>query len=236
MSGKWWSAPQVVLFDLDGTLVDSFPGIASALQHVVAEMGLNTVEDADLKPLIGPPIQVGLQRQFGLSGPRLEGGIRLFREHYRAHGLLRFSKYQGVEQMLLDLRSRGFSLCIATSKLRAFAVAIVEHAGWADLFDVLGGAEPDGTTYCKKDVIEWTMIHLPSEACVVAMVGDRADDITASREIGLRGIGVTWGYGSVTELDEAGATITVESPDQLFATLTELAGVPQRRAGEAQSH
>lgn len=219
MSDRGWLDPRAVLFDLDGTLVDSFSGIASAYHHVAAEMGLCSVEDADLRPLIGPPIQVGLQQHFGLTGARLEEGIRVFREHYRANGLFRFSKYPGVEPMLLELRSQGFELCIATSKLRTMAEAIVEHARWADLFDVVGGAEPDGTRHLKRDVIEWTMTQVPSESRIVAMVGDRADDIAASRDLGLPGIGVAWGYGSITELDVAGAALTVESPDQLLAAL-----------------
>jgi phosphoglycolate phosphatase len=211
-----------VLFDLDGTLVDSLPGIVSAYQHVSAEMQLGAIESADVRPLIGPPIQVGLQRHFGLSGSQLDESVRIFREHYAAYGVLRFSKYAGIEPMLLELRARGVELCIATSKLRTMAVAIVEHAGWIDLFDLVGGAEADGTRHHKKDVIEWTMARIQSGTRALAMVGDRADDILASRDLDLIGIGVTWGYGSVTELVDAGATTTVGSPDQLLETLTAL--------------
>src|SRR5579862_4772305 len=108
----------VVLFDLDGTLVDTFPGIASAYRHVVSQMGLPEMDDTDLKLLIGPPIQEGLHRYLGLSGERLEDGIRIFREHYGTQGLVRFSKYPGIEEMLHALRDDGFDLSIATSKLR----------------------------------------------------------------------------------------------------------------------
>jgi phosphoglycolate phosphatase len=219
MLGEWGMGSRTVLFDLDGTLVDTFPGIASAYQHVLAELGLDPVEDADLRSLIGPPLQVGLQQHFGLSGQRLEQGIHIFREHYGANGLFRFSKYPGVEPMLLKLHAQRFELCIATSKLQSLAMQIVEHAGWSDLFSLVAGADHDGTRQLKKDVIEWTMTHVPGWAPVVAMVGDRSDDIVASRELGLQGIGVAWGYGSVPELTEAGAAVTVESPDQLFLTL-----------------
>ena len=99
---------------------------------------------------------------------------------------------------------------------------VIEHAGWTGLFELVAGAKPDGTRHLKKDVIEWTMAQITPSACVVAMVGDRAADIVAGHELGLSGIGVAWGYGSITELREAGATTTADSPDQLLAILRAL--------------
>ena len=215
-------ASRAVLFDLDGTLVDSFPGIAMAYSHVTAQMGLVGINEADLRQLIGPPIQVALHQQFGLNGDRLEEATRIFREHYGAHGLFRFSKYEGVEAMLLGLRDHGFDLYVATSKLRTMAIEILRHAGWIDLFKVVGGAELDGSRYKKKDVIEWTLAQVIDGGHVVAMIGDRAADIIGGRETGLRGIGVTWGYGSARELDEAGAVFTADTPEQLLSVLLRL--------------
>ncbi len=187
---------RAVLFDLDGTLIDSFPGIADAYHHLLKQLGLDEVDDADLRQLIGPPIQQALRGHFGLSGSRLDEGVRIFREHYATKGLFRFSKYPGIDELLLDLTSQGFELYIATSKLRTMAVDIVKHAGWGDLFSAVGGAEPDGSRHLKKDVIEWTITQVNDGTRVVAMVGDRADDIVCGRELGLCGVGVTWGYGS----------------------------------------
>lgn len=214
------SHSHVVLFDLDGTLVDSFPGISDAYHHVRAELGLPPVDDAQMRPLIGPPIQVGLERHFGLTGTRLEEGVRIFRAHYADSGWFRFSKYPGVDPMLLELHARGLRLGIATSKLRAMAAAIIERAGWSDLFELVEGAESDGSRYLKRDVIECAISCLPPTSHVVAMVGDRAEDMVASRELGLRAIGVTWGYGSALELRRSDASLTVDSPDQLLEELT----------------
>jgi len=216
------SPARAVLFDLDGTLVDSFPGIASAYHHVLLELGLGDIDDADLKQLIGPPIQEALERFFGLSGERLEKGVGIFREHYGREGLLRFSKYPGIDEMLVALRDREFDLYIATSKLRTMAIDVIDHAGWTDLFMIVGGAELDGTRHLKRDVLSWTMTHITNGTQAVAMVGDRAADIVCGRELGLQGIGVTWGYGSVTELTEAGATVIADSPKQLLSTLTSI--------------
>jgi phosphoglycolate phosphatase len=212
----------MVFFDLDGTLVDSLPGITSAYHHVRSELRLGGTDEADLRPLIGPPIQVGLQQHFGLTGPQLQRGVRIFREHYATYGVFRFSKYPGVERMLSELQNQGIGMSIATSKLRTMAVALVDHAGWTGLFEIVGGSEPDGTRHHKRDVISWTMTQVPIGARVVAMVGDRGDDMAASFELGLRGVGVTWGYGSTNELEDAGATLIVDSPAQLLAMLCDL--------------
>ncbi len=213
---------RAVLFDLDGTLVDSFPGIASAYHYVQLELGLGDMDDADLKQLIGPPIRESLERFFGLSGDRLEQGVRIFREHYGREGLLRFSKYPGIDEMLVALRDHDFDLYIATSKLRTMAIKVIDHAGWSDLFTTVGGAELDGTRHMKRDVLTWTMTQITDGTQAVAMVGDRAADIVCGRELGLQGIGVNWGYGSVTELTEAGAMVIADSPKQLLSTLTSI--------------
>ncbi len=211
---------RAVLFDLDGTLVDSFPGIAAAYHATLEELGLGDRDDAEIAAFIGPPIQVVLAEHFGLRGTRLDQGVQFFRRHYGGSGLLRFSAYPGVDTMLGALRDEGLRLCIATSKLRSMALEVVGHAGWADTFDVVGGAHPGGTPSRKREVIEWTLGHLPPGTEVTAMVGDRADDIVGGRDLGVPGIGVTWGYGSADELVAAGAVAVVDSPHDLVTCLT----------------
>jgi phosphoglycolate phosphatase len=113
-------------------------------------------------------------------------------------------------------------LHIATSKLRSMAVQVVEHAGWSDLFAVVGGSESDGSRYLKRDIIEWTLAQLTDQARPIAMVGDRAGDIAGGLAVGLPGIGVTWGYGSLPELTDAGAAAIAESPRELIGLLKAL--------------
>jgi phosphoglycolate phosphatase len=221
--------PGAVLFDLDGTLVDSFPGIAAAYHHMLVEMDLGDLDDDELRPLIGPPVQAVLEERFGLSGERLNEGVRSFRHHYGSEGLFRFSAYPGIDLLLRQLRDLGFDLRVATSKMRSMAVEIVQHAGWTDLFTVIGGAEPIGGFHRKRDVIEWTLDRAPRGVQGIAMVGDRGVDLVAGRQFGLAGIGVTWGYGSTRELVEAGAIETADSAAELFTALTRLA--PLKGAG-----
>jgi phosphoglycolate phosphatase len=210
---------RAVLFDLDGTLIDSFPGIAAAYHQVLNQLDLGDMDDADLMQFIGPPIREVLEKRFLLTGHRLTEGIRIFRQHYGTHGLLQFTKYDDVDDMLETLQSAGLDLYIATSKLTTMAVDVIESAGWTERFKIVGGAEPGDTRYLKKDVIKWTMGQVPSGTAVIAMVGDRDVDITAARSLGLTGIGVTWGYGEASELDRAGAIAIANSTKELLGYL-----------------
>jgi phosphoglycolate phosphatase len=124
--------------------------------------------------------------------------------------------------MIEALRHAHFSLCIATSKLATMAAAIVDHAGWADEFTIIGGALPDGTRHLKTDVVNWTVDQL-SDATAMAMVGDRAADMVGGAGAGLPGIGVSWGYGDKDELTRAGARTIADSPAQLVDVVLQIA-------------
>jgi phosphoglycolate phosphatase len=222
-------ATRAVLFDLDGTLIDSFPGIASAYHHLLTQLDLGDLDDASIKAFVGPPIQEVLHDRFGLSGDRLREGVDTFRAHYGSEGLYRFTTYAGIDDMLLAVRDAGYEMAIATSKLTSMARDVVAAAGWSDLFTTIGGALPDGTRHLKVDVIEWTLAQLTPGLPVAAMVGDRGTDISSGRTVGLTGIGVSWGYGHVDELTAAGAAIIVESPDAVLLSLEQLSHRPASR-------
>jgi phosphoglycolate phosphatase len=207
---------RALLLDLDGTLIDSFPGIARAYRHVLNEMDLGDMEDSAIKQFIGPPIQEVLERQFQLSGPRLAKGITIFRSHYGSEGLFDFTIYPGINEMIGSLTRADFTLCIATSKLTHMANEILERAGWSEDFLIVGGALPDGTRHLKTDVVGWTIGQLSPSQSAVAMVGDRAADISGGNAHGLAGIGVGWGYGETDELAQAGATAIADTPEQLI--------------------
>jgi phosphoglycolate phosphatase len=210
------TVPRALLFDLDGTLVDSLPGIARAYHVVLQALDLGDRSDAAISEFIGPPIQEVLRDVFGLEGEELEEGVRIFRAEYGQHGLLDFTKYPEIDTMLSRLTEAGFLLYIATSKLRSMATTVIEGAGWSGLFREIGGAEADGSRFLKADIIEWVMARVPADTEVRAMIGDRAPDMSGGRALGLPTIGVTWGYGSDDELRHAGAAELVHSPAELL--------------------
>ena|SRR5579872_3820621 len=208
-----------VLFDLDGTLIDSLPGIASSYHHLFSELRMPAMSDGDIRALVGQNISVVLSNQFGLSGERLDRGVDLFRQHYASEGLYKFAKFDGIDEALENLRSDSVTLCIATSKLQHMAEDVVLRAGWSRTFAVVAGAERDGSRIHKRDIIAWSLGKLPKENRAVAMIGDRGTDIEGGRQMGLIGVGVTWGYGDRQELVSAGASAIVDSPDELLGLL-----------------
>jgi phosphoglycolate phosphatase len=211
-----------VVFDLDGTLVDSLPGIAEAYRHVFNQLGIEPIPEAEIRQLVGPPIQVVLQERLGLSGSALDEGVKIFRSHYGTQGLSNFSIYNGIDELLAHLSEAGVVLYIATSKLQTMAIEVVAHAGWTHRFAQIGGATLDGSLHLKADVLRWTVSRMEWDIEPRFMVGDRAADIHGGREVGLQSVGVTWGYGDIDELEAAGADAIVDSPFELESLLVEV--------------
>jgi phosphoglycolate phosphatase len=211
---------QAVLFDLDGTLIDPFVGIASAYHAMANDLGIADIPDETIRRVIGPPVQEALVL-LGLPEDRLAEGVESFRRHYGSKGLHLFSAIPDIDAILSDLAS-DHVLCVATSKPRPFAIAILEEAGWAPIFSVVRGPSLDGRGRFKQDVIRGVLDELGPDAKPVAMVGDRAEDMSASAGLGITAIGVTWGFGSLDELVDAGASSVVDAPSQLAGLIRKL--------------
>jgi phosphoglycolate phosphatase len=205
-----------VLFDLDGTLVDSEPGIVSSWRHTISTLGLPEHSDAELRALIGPPLldlsvamtdDVALQRSI----------VSTYLAHYDSIGLLEATVYAGIEPLLDALHQQEHTLAVATSKSESIARQMLETFGLAHHFAFIGGALRDGTRHHKHDVIEHVLGSLDEGPMM--MVGDRLHDVRGARVHGIDCIGVLWGYGSEAELLGAGAVAVVERPDELPALL-----------------
>jgi phosphoglycolate phosphatase len=202
----------VVLFDLDGTLSESEPGICGTLKLAIASVGLPVPSDEALRSLIGPPFAVGLP-DVGVPVELVDDVTVAYREIYEHTGLYETCLYDGVTEMLDELSDLGCTMCVATSKPESSAVRVVEHIGLADCFKLIGAASDDYVRHTKADVIT----HVLDQLGVVGggelvMVGDRRFDVEGAAAHGIDAIGVTWGYGSVAELQAAGAWAIAEHP------------------------
>lgn len=215
----------VVIFDLDGTLVDSRAGIEQSFAHLCATLGLPPLERDEVRALIGPALQEIIEMRFGLEGPARDQAVQVFRDYYQENGVLEFSAMPGVDAMLAALAAAGFELCVATSKLASHARLIIDHAGWTDHFAIVGGATPDGVIRRKADVIESVLDRLADDRIVVAMIGDRPEDVSGAAAHGLASVSVAWGYTDATTLDDLETTV-VETCDELVTHLGD------RRVGE----
>ncbi len=211
--------PGVVLFDLDGTLSDSAPGILAALRHAFAINGLPPLDAVTERNLLGPPFYESLPPLIG-GEDRLPAVIAAYREHYGNGGMYDTSVYAGIRDTLSAAREAGQRLAVATSKPEYFAVPIVDHLGLSQFFETVGGDDADGSLPTKALVIEKVLARLDQPPIeTVVMIGDRAHDVIGARAHGIRCIGAGWGYATPGELDRAGATPICYSATQLPGAL-----------------
>jgi len=201
--------PQLVIFDLDGTLTDSAHGVVASFRHALAAVGAE-IPDGDLAALVvGPPMHHTLA---GLGlGDRVADAIAAYRADYTSRGWAMNTLFDGVTDVLADLRSAGVRLAVATSKAEPSALRILEHFGIADRFEVIAGASLDGRRSAKADVLAHALAQLRPLPERVVMVGDRAHDVDGAAEHGIATVMVGWGYGHSDATDAAAAHVaTVE--------------------------
>ncbi|MCX5042643.1 HAD hydrolase-like protein [Aldersonia sp. NBC_00410] len=215
----------VLLFDLDGTLTDSAPGIIAGFRHAMAAVGAPEPSDELLAAVVGPPM-IDTFGRLGFDADRADRALRAYFDSYDAGGGWANNEvFAGIEPILADLTGRGIRLGVATSKSQRFAHRILDHFELARHFAFIGGASEDLVRRAKADVIAHTLRGLgiaPVPAAEggtpgVAMVGDRDHDVVGAAQWGIPAIFVRWGYGS--EAESAGAAWTVDDTTQLAEVL-----------------
>ena len=185
--------PQLVIFDLDGTLTDSAAGVVASFRHALAEIGAE-VPEGDLAALVvGPPMHHTLTAM-GLADRAVEA-LAAYRADYTSRGWAMNTVYDGIADLLADLHSTGVRLAVATSKAEPTARHILDHFGLASHFEAIAGASLDGTRAAKADVLAHALSQLDPLPDRVVMVGDRAHDVEGAAAHGISTIVVGWGYG-----------------------------------------
>jgi len=210
-----------LLFDLDGTLTDSKPGITASILFAMREMGRPLAADEDLNWCVGPPLAQSFARLLGPQG-RVEEAVAHYRQRFGSQGMFENKVYPGIEAALERL-SGSARLYVATSKLAVYAVEIVRHYGLARYFQAVHGSEMDGRNSDKAELIRGILAQHSLDPAATLMIGDREHDIIGARKNGLRSIGVLWGYGSREELVAAGAEALVDDPGSLVGYISGLA-------------
>jgi phosphoglycolate phosphatase len=211
------SPARCVLLDLDGTLVDSQPGIVASCGAALRALGHDPGEALDIKRAIGPPLEEMMQSLLGARGDdRIGEAVAAYRQHYGESGLLGSEPYPGISGALQDMRRGGLRLYLATSKREVFARRILENLELATYFDGIYGSVPGGSLDHKPELLAHILSERDISASHSLMVGDRRHDIAGAHAVNMRGLGVLWGYGSRDELEAAGA-------DQLAERTADLA-------------
>lgn len=210
---------QYILFDLDGTLTDPREGITKSVQYALAKMGIEEPDLSALEHFIGPPLYDEFRRCYDFDDVQAKQAVAAYRERFSVDGWKENILFDGVPAMLKTLRAAGKTLAIASSKPTLFVEKILELFEIASYFDVVSGATLDGSISTKAQVVEQalTLLSVKDHKSAV-LVGDRMHDVEGARSCGIDCVGVTFGFGGLQELQQAGAKYIVQD----FAELMQL--------------
>ena len=208
-----------ILFDFDGTIADTGDGITNSVAYALEKMGLDAGTRQQRCRFIGPPLKGSFEKYHGLSSAEADRAVELYREYYREKGMLDCCLYSGIKELIDYLNESGCKVVIASSKPHIFVKRIVEHFGMTADFALIAGSELDGTRVDKAEVIEYAMTSLGISQNEAVMIGDKEHDIIGAKKQGLINIGVSYGYGSREELENAGADYIVNSPSELRSVI-----------------
>lgn len=205
--------PDALLFDLDGTIVDSRVPYSRCMNYALGAIGQPERAPEDLYQFLGPPIHETLVEHLGVPEALVERCIELYRERYAAVGLDETEVFEGMPELLRSLHGQ-LPLAVATSKVVTLVTPLLEQLGLLELFDKVAAPAPETINESKAATIASVLTALGRPTSPV-MVGDRFYDVDGAREHGIPTIGVLWGVGSEQELREAGAAALVATPAEI---------------------
>ena len=211
---------KTILFDLDGTLTDSAPGILHSVEHACRKLGLEIPGEETLRRFLGPPLPASFRDYLHLEEEDVTRAVAAFREYYPDKGIFENDVYPGIPALLRELKDAGKTVVMATSKPEVFARRIMEHFSLDGYFDAICGATIDETRTDKGDVIEYALQTVKNtDLSQVVMVGDREHDVKGALRNGIPCIGAVYGYGSAAELTAAGAVALADTVADLHTLL-----------------
>ena len=206
-----------LIFDLDGTISDSRPGIYNALKYALHKMNVAIADDYDFTGFIGPPIFECFKQHFFSNGNDIEKAVYHFRKYYSEKGWSENEMYNGMYELLADLSKKDFKLFVATNKPQVFTDLILRHFGINDFFKLVKGVDIDNHHHTKSELIKEILEYdegINNENSV--MIGDSKWDIFAADYHAVKTLGVSWGFGGDKKvLESYGALTVVDSVEEL---------------------
>jgi phosphoglycolate phosphatase len=207
---------KAVLFDLDGTLIDSSEGIIKSAQYALTHFGIEETDMQNLMSFIGPPLMYSFKNRYGFSEEKAREAVGVYRQRYTKIGIFECSLYPGVRECIEQLKEMGYLIGMASSKPEESCRRILEHFDLIELFDDVVGATPDGRIDTKEEVLSEVMRRwheIPTtEMC---LIGDTIFDVEGANEKEIPCICVSYGFGDVEEMLAAGALKICDSMSEL---------------------
>lgn len=185
---------KLVIWDVDGTLLDTSLGLLACTRFMIDSLGLSNVSDEVLRSFVGPRIQDSLKRVYGLTGEDLSNAAAVFRNHYKEGDVLKAEPYPGISELLPALHNAGIKMAVATNKRQDFTDSLMRKFGFDKYLDCVFGTDPIGK-FVKKDLINMCIDYFHDiDKADAVMIGDSAYDAEAAQEVGVDFLGVTYGF------------------------------------------
>jgi len=212
---------KLVIFDLDGTLLDTSVGIINSVEYTIKKMGYKTLSQEELRLFVGPRIQDSLEKVYGIQGEELSMVANIFRNRYKEGDVFLANPYEGMETLLKRMKSKGVHIAVATNKRQDFADALLEKQGFLKYIELVCGTDMQGKLK-KEDLIN-RCINAFSECNSqnTIMIGDSSYDAEAAEKAGVDFVGVTYGFEfeTVSDVDKWANVGVVNAPSELFDLL-----------------
>lgn len=206
-----------VLFDLDGTLTDSGEGIIKSAWYTLEKFHIPLPSWDEMRVFVGPPLWDTFEK-FGIPREKTDEAVKIFRSRYVPIGKFENSPYPGIRELLSELQEKGISLFVATSKPEVTAVEILDHFDLSKYFTRICGADLEKQRNSKEAVIAYLLDEVAPKGSIV-MVGDTEFDVIGASKHNIPTIGVSWGYGTVEAMQEAGAAAIAGSTQELLTII-----------------
>lgn len=210
---------KTVLFDLDGTIINSEEGITNCVRYVLDYWGIKHPTQEELLCFIGPPLREQFMEVFGWDFDKAEKSVHVFRERFDKLGLFECELYPGIQKLIEDLDREGYRIALASSKHEEACGRILRHFHLESHFTGIFGATRDGKISTKKQVLDICLEKLSASKEETVLIGDTKFDVLGAKEAGIDCIGVTYGFGTREELETAGALAVMDTAQEVGAYL-----------------
>ena len=209
---------KAILFDLDGTLTESGEGITKCVQYALEKIGRPEEDLSKLEVFVGPPLMEQFMKYAKVDEETARKAVEYYRERYSTVGIFENRPYPGVENMLGELKRKGYRLAVASSKPEYFVLKVLDHFQLTEYFEEIAGSEMNGMRTSKSEVIEEVLkrLHMSEKRDQVLMIGDKEHDVLGAREAGLKCVAVSYGYGTEEELQNANPLKIVNSTEEVL--------------------
>lgn len=211
-----------LLFDLDGTITDSFDSVANSFIYALSFYNIKVKDKSELIPAMGPPLKEFFMSFYGFDEKTADDAVVKYRERYALYNVVENKLYDGIDKVLQDLKNSEYKLILATSKPEEYAVKILKNFKLYDYFYDVCGASFDESRSDKIDVLKYLINkNNISDLTEAVMIGDRKYDLEAAQKLGIDAIGVLYGYGDFEELSSYNNVFLARTPELLYNYLVE---------------